>query len=154
MVAVVWRFCNHAASTLVQEPAAAAICGAALAEAVGAPPTTMQRWQFFPMSTSSQGWLKVHYNVRIHTFKYEKNWAPGMHLWDSKRAGIHIWDFWMEQSIWVFTCVATGKKSSKCSDKIFLLRFWNWLQYWFGPKPLSELIIFSNQPNVLIKYFC
>ena len=76
-----------------------------------------------------------------------------MHLWDSKRAGIHIWDFWMEQSIWVCTCVATGNKSSKCLDKIFLLRFWNWLQYWFGPKPLSEFIIFSNQTNVLIKCF-
>ena len=28
-------------------------------------------------------------------FKYEKIWAPGMHLWDFKRAGIQIWDFWM-----------------------------------------------------------
>ena len=38
-----------------------------------------------------------------------------MHLGDSKRAGIHIWDFWsfwMEQSIWVFTCVATGNNQT------------------------------------------
>ena len=47
--------------------------------------------------SSTQGWLKVHYNMRILIFTYEKNWAPGMHLWDFRRAGIHIWDFWMKQ---------------------------------------------------------
>ena len=56
-----------------------------------------------------------------------------MHLWDFKRAGIHIWDFWMKQSIWVCTCVATVKKSNKCFDKIFsnpleqIDRCWQWL---------------------------
>ena len=45
-----------------------------------------------------QGWLKVHYNVWNHTFKYEKKWPLGMHLWDSKRAGIHIRDF---LSLWM-----------------------------------------------------
>ena len=72
--------------------------------------------------TCAQGWLKVHYNVWNHTFKYEKNWAPGMHLWDSKRAGIHIrdfWSFWMEQSIWVFTCVATGNNQTNVLIKYF-----------------------------------
>ena len=55
--------------------------------------------QFFIASILlCQGWLKVHYNVWNHTFKYEKKWPLGMHLWDSKRAGIHIRDF---LSLWM-----------------------------------------------------
>ena len=60
-----------------------------------------------------------------------------MHLWDFRRAGIHIWDFWMKQSIWVCTCVATGKQSNKCFDKIFSVRIWNLFQYWFGKGSLA-----------------
>ena len=32
-------------------------------------------------------WKTPHLNM--------KNWAPGMHLWGFRRAGIQIWDLWM-----------------------------------------------------------
>ena len=68
---------------------------------------------------SDSGVTKIHYNVRSHTFKYEK---IELLVCIYERAGIHIrdfWSFWMEQSIWVFTCVATGNNQANVLIKYF-----------------------------------
>ena len=52
-----------------------------------------REWPLYPFFSPQI--LFSRYNEENPTFKYEKNWAPGMHLWGFRRAGIQIWDFWM-----------------------------------------------------------
>ena len=44
--------------------------------------------------SSYQGYIKSHLHVLKNTFRYEKI-EPLVSIWDFKRAGTHMWDFWL-----------------------------------------------------------
>ena len=84
------------------------------------------------LSISEQRLLPIYFlfNLqRTHSTWMSKLLFHNMHLWDSKRAGIHIrdfWSFWMEQSIWVFTCVTCVVVVDWCLNKRLNSQYSGW----------------------------
>ena len=58
----------------------------------------------------STGVNKSHFENGKPRIQIGKNWAPGMHLWDFKRAGMQIWDLCM------LKMSDTGNHSESCSE--------------------------------------